>query len=127
MLVAILLSTSSCYVTRTHIGEYRQETNNKRANSQLYDKSKQCWLFWGMIPLGKVTTKLPQNQCYEVRTHFGFGDFLVSGITGGLFSMQTVKVRIPKIKDMEQIEGKSNIKQTSTNNELIPEGEIEIE
>ena len=88
---------SGCYATRVHVGDYRLETqNNNRYNSVVYYKGYQCHLFWGLIPLGRVSVQLPQGESYEIKTHFGFGNFIVSALTGGVFSLQTVKVRVPQ-------------------------------
>lgn len=85
----------SCYTTRTSVGDYRIATKVDKASSYTYSKTKQCYLLWGLIPLGHAQTAVPRDSHCEIRTGFGFVDFLVSIITGGIFSMQTIKVKAP--------------------------------
>lgn len=97
ILVFLLLAglCTSCFTTRTSVGDYRIVTKADKAASYTYSKGKQCYLFWGLIPLGHARVAVPRDGDCEVRTGFGFGDFLLSLITGGIFSMQTVKVKAP--------------------------------
>lgn len=87
MLVLTFCGTS-CMTTRTAVGNFTE------ANGEVYrySKAKQCYLFWGLIPLGRTSAATPQEQPCQVRTSFNFWDALISGITGGIFSMQTIKV-----------------------------------
>ncbi|MDE7149897.1 MAG: hypothetical protein K2O01_05770 [Bacteroidales bacterium] len=97
-LIAILLLAflcQSCFTTRTGVGDYRIATKADKAASYTYSKAKQCYLFWGLIPLGHARTAVPHDGNCEIRTGFGFADFVVSLLTGGIFSMQTVKVKAP--------------------------------
>lgn len=50
------------------------------------------YLFWGLIPIGRTSVATPVNEPCQVRTSYRFVDALVSSITGGVFSMQTIKV-----------------------------------
>lgn len=93
MLTALLMT--SCFATRTYVGTYRETVKGMNVGSYNYSKGKQCYLFWGLVPLGKTAVQTPVDGCCEIKTRIGFGDFLVSAITGGLFSMQTIKVSAP--------------------------------
>lgn len=86
VLTALLLS--SCMTTRTSVQNYK-ETHGQEYR---YSKAKQCYLFWGLIPLGRTTIATPVDKPCQVRTSFRFFDALCSTITGGIFSMQTIKV-----------------------------------
>jgi len=91
LIACILLSAiclNSCMTTRTPIQEYKES----KGQVYKYSKAKQCYLFWGLIPLGRQTAATPMNQPCEVRTSFRFIDAFVSTITAGIFSMQTIKV-----------------------------------
>lgn len=96
VLVGVAVLCPSCFSTRTSIGDYRIATKADNANAYTYAKAKQCYLFWGLIPLGHASVAVPRDGHCEVRTSFGFVDFLVSALTAGIFSMQTIKVKAPK-------------------------------
>jgi hypothetical protein len=83
------VSFSSCLTTKTYVGNY-QETTGPRYT---YSKAKQMWLFWGLIPMGRTHTSTPTNGSCEVITRFTFGDVLLSGITGGIVTSYTIKVK----------------------------------
>lgn len=74
--------------TRTAVGNFT-ETNGE---TYRYSQGKQFYLFWGLIPLGRTTVATPSDLPYQVRTSFNFWGALVSSITGGIFSIQTIKV-----------------------------------
>lgn len=95
LFLLVAFACQSCYTTRTSVGDYRIATKADKAASYTYSKAKQCYLFWGLIPLGHARTAVPRDNHCEIRTGFGFVDFLVSILTGGIFSMQTVKVKAP--------------------------------
>ena len=96
LLAVPMVLCQSCFTTRTSIGDYRIATRADNSNAYTYSKAKQCYLVWGLIPLGHVNAAVPRDGHCEIRTGFGFADFLVSVLTGGIFSMQTVKVKAPK-------------------------------
>ncbi|MEY4287666.1 MAG: hypothetical protein RL511_1755, partial [Bacteroidota bacterium] len=48
--IAILSSLASCMTTQTPVGAY-METPGKEVT---FDKGKQFWLFWGIVPIGKT-------------------------------------------------------------------------
>ncbi len=91
LLVSIIL-LPSCMVTRTSVGNYK-EKEKLGAKTYLYDKGKQCYLFWGLLPLGRTNVDTPADGNCQIRTSYGFWDAFVSVITGGIFEMQTIKVR----------------------------------
>lgn len=88
VLFAMLVSATSCMTTRTSVGNF----NAQQGQTYQYAKGKQCYLFWGLIPLGHTSVATPESGDCQVRTRFGFVDWLVSGVTGGIFSMQSVRV-----------------------------------
>lgn len=98
LLLMLLLAAvcTSCYTTLTSIGDYRIATKADKADSYTYSKGKQCYLFWGLIPLGRTHVAVPRDGHCEVRTSLNFIDGFLSLITGGIFSMQTIKVKAPK-------------------------------
>ena len=91
MLVAIILP--SCMSTRTNVGNFKEISKNNEAKVYDYSKGKQCYLFWGLVPLGRTNVSTPANGTCQVRTYYNFWDALVSTITGGIFGMQTIKVK----------------------------------
>lgn len=82
---------SSCMTTRTDVGNYREISKNG-SDTYTYAKGKQCYLFWGLIPLGRTKVNTPPSGNCQVRTSYRFFDALLSTITGGIFAMQTIKV-----------------------------------
>ncbi len=96
LMIAAALSLTSCWSTRTCVGDYKHTTKVDKESTYTYSKGKQTYLFWGLIPLGRTNVATPADGNCEIRTRHGFLDALLSFITGGLFSMQTIKVKAPK-------------------------------
>ena len=93
-LLAITISTAltSCMTTKTSVGAYRET----QGNEYTYAKGKQIWLFWGILPLGRTSVNTPGDGNCEVITRFNVVDFLISGLTGGIVTTQTIKVKAKK-------------------------------
>lgn len=83
---------SSCMTTRTNVGNYREQEKTG-GKTYTYARGKQCYLFWGLVPLGRTNVATPPHGACQVRTSYRFLDALVSGITGGIFAMQTITVK----------------------------------
>ncbi len=92
LLAAAVLLLPSCYATRTSVGGYREEAKSEKASTYTYAKGKQVYLFWGLLPLGRTSVATPTNGKCQIKTRHGFLDSVVSLITGGIISMQTIKV-----------------------------------
>src|SRR5581483_8665397 len=88
----LMLSLNSCYVNRTTIGDGPVG----KSEAAKYGKAKQMYLFWGLVPLGFSQPAAPMECGYQIKTSFNFFDMLVSGLTGGIFGMRTVKVLVNK-------------------------------
>lgn len=88
----VLTSLNSCMTTKTSVGAYTET----QGNEYTYDKGKQVWLFWGLIPLGRTNVNTPNDGNCQVVTRYNFGDFLISGLTCGIVSTQTIKVNAKK-------------------------------
>lgn len=84
---------SSCFITRTDIGNFREIKKQPGTDVYTYSKTKQCYLFWGLIPLGKSRAAVPSDGNCQVTSRYNLLDAAISSITGGFFGMQTVKVR----------------------------------
>lgn len=89
---AIILFTSSCMTTKTSVGEFRE----LQGSEYTYAKGKQMWLFWGVMPLGRTNVNTPGDGNCEVVTRFNIGDALITGLTGGIVSSYTIKVKAKK-------------------------------
>lgn len=83
---------SSCWTTKTNVGAYRET----QGNVYTYAKGKQVWLFWGLIPLGRTNVNTPGDGNCQVVTRFNVADFLITVLTGGIFSTYTIKVKAKK-------------------------------
>ena len=78
--------------TRTTVGSYKEETGKEYT----YDKAKQFYILFGLIPLGRTNAKTPVDGSCEIITKHRIGDFLISIITVGIVSSQTITVKDKK-------------------------------
>jgi hypothetical protein len=83
---------TSCMTTSTTVGSYQEDDGKKYT----YAKGKQLWLGFGLIPIGRVDVSTPVDGNCEVISKFTFGDFLISGLTGGIISSRTIIVKDKK-------------------------------
>ena len=97
MLMIVVIMCSSCYATKTQVGFYREIVKMEKADTYTYFKGKQAYLFWGLLPLGRTQVATPRHGNCQIKTHMGFVDACVSLVTGGLVSMQTIKVSVPRV------------------------------
>jgi hypothetical protein len=81
---------SSCFVQQTTVGDVSSKTKTEK-----YSKSKQFYLFWGLIQLGENQPRLPEDD-FVVESKFKFGDFLITGLTGGIVGARSATVYVPK-------------------------------
>lgn len=91
-MLTFILFTSSCMTTKTSVGEFRE----LQGSEYTYAKGKQLWLFWGVMPLGRTNVNTPGDGNCEVVTRFNIGDALITGLTGGIVSSYTIKVKAKK-------------------------------
>jgi len=90
--IALTTTMNSCMVTKTSVGQYTE----RGGNEYTYASGKQMWLFWGIIPLGRTNVNTPKNGNCQVVTKYNFGDFLITGLTGGILSSYSIKVKAKK-------------------------------
>jgi hypothetical protein len=114
LIALILFGLNSCYVTRTTVGDGPKG----KAEAVKYDKSKQFYLFWGLMALGHNQPQLPAECGFQVKSVFNFWDMLVSGITGGIFSMRSTRILVyrdgpcdPKLKKLERKKHRKELKE----------------
>lgn len=91
----ILLSVvffTSCMTTKTPVGHYK----TIEGNEYKYDKGKQYWLLWGTMPVGRKKVDTPLSGDCEIQTSFTLFDAILSGITLGIVSSQTITVKAKK-------------------------------
>jgi hypothetical protein len=86
------LGLSSCLTTKTSVGGYKEQ----QGEEYTYAKGKQLWLFWGIMPLGRTNVNTPGDGSCEIITKFNFGDALISGLTGGIVTSYSIKVKAKK-------------------------------
>jgi len=92
LFIGMITVLSSCYTTQVTVGDMPQ-----KARTEKYSKSKQFYLFWGVIPLGRNDPRVPTNdEGFIVESKFKFGDFLISGLTGGIIGARTSTVYVEK-------------------------------
>src|SRR6056297_3779071 len=90
--LAVILLTSflnSCMTTKTSVGTFREMPGREVT----YAKGKQFWLFWGFLPLGRTNVNTPGDGNCEVSTRITLGDAIIGGITEGILTSYTIKVR----------------------------------
>ena len=92
LISVICISFTSCLTTKTNVGNYREAAGSPYK----YSKSKQIWLFWGLMPIGRTNTATPTNGSCQVITRFNIADLLIANITGGLIITETIKVEAKK-------------------------------
>jgi hypothetical protein len=63
-----------------------------------FDKGKQFWLFWGIVPLGRTHLSTPTNGNCQVTTKIKLGDFIISGLTAGIVTSTSIKVEVKEQK-----------------------------
>ena len=98
ILLGALIVLPSCMTTRTSTYGYNEATGKE----YFFDHGKQCYLFWGLLPLGRRQLEVPKNkQPIQVRTRVGFVDGLVTTLTAGIFSMQTIRVVAKRSTDLK--------------------------
>ena len=88
----MVIGVSSCMMTKTSVGAYKESVGKEYT----YDKGKQMWLFWGVLPIGRTDVSTPVNGSCEVITKFRFTDLLISGLTGGIVTSYSIKVKAKK-------------------------------
>ena len=88
LFLSMLFFLPSCMVTQTSVKNFDQLSGQE----YYYAKGKQNYLFWGLLPIGKPNVSTPQEDACQVRTKQSFVDGLVSCLTAGIFSMQTVEI-----------------------------------
>ena len=96
--ILIMISLPSCMTTKTQVGAFR-ETQGKEYT---YDRGKQMWVFWGLVPIGRTSVNTPVNGNCEVVTKFRFTDVLITGLTGGIVSSYSIKVKAKKTEQTEK-------------------------
>lgn len=97
LLIILVVSTSfsSCLTTKTNVGTFKEQ----EGDTYTYAKSKQLWLFWGIVPLGRTNTNTPGDGNCQVITKFTFGDVLISCLTLGVVTSYTIKVKAKRQTD----------------------------
>ena len=86
--VSIAALLSSCMMTKTSVGAFKET----RGNEYTFSKGKQWWLFWGIIPIGRTDLSTPTDGSCQVITRYNFVDFLISGVTAGILTTETIRV-----------------------------------
>ena len=92
MTIAISSMLSSCMTTKTSVGTFKET----QGSEYTYAKGKQFWLFWGLLPIGKTNVNTPDDGNCQIITRFNFGDFLIGGLTGGIITSYSIKVKDKK-------------------------------
>jgi hypothetical protein len=92
MILCVSLFFTSCMTTKTSVGSYRE----KQGNEYTYDKGKQFWLFWGLIPITRTNVSTPTDGSCEIITKFRVGDAIIIGLTGGILTTYSIKVKAKK-------------------------------
>jgi hypothetical protein len=89
LLISVTFILSSCMTTSTTVGDYKEDVGKQYT----YAKGKQFWIGFGLLPIGRTDVQTPTDGSCEVISKFTVGDFLISGITGGIISSRTIIVK----------------------------------
>lgn len=86
-MIALAIAVSSCYVQRYDVG--------KGAQSKQKVKQMNAYLLGGLIPLSTAQPPLMAGNAtdYTVIHKHSFVDYIITGLTGGIFAPTTTIVR----------------------------------
>lgn len=108
-LLIILFTSSllftSCRTTKTDVGQFRET----QEETYVYAKGKQIWLFWGLLPLGRTKVNTPASGNCQVITRVNFWDMVISGVTVGLVSSETIKIKAKRENTKEVSTQSTNV------------------
>lgn len=88
---AIAGAMTSCMVTRTTVGSGPVGND---PTAKVYSKIKQGYVLNGLVPIGTRQVKLPETAAYQIKTSKKVGDALITGITFGIYTRQTIEVLV---------------------------------
>ncbi|TAE55388.1 MAG: hypothetical protein EAZ89_05665 [Bacteroidetes bacterium] len=91
LLTIVCLLFPSCMVNLHTVGN---GPVGKQQTTEVYDRKKQVYLFWGLMPMNEASPRVPSHGDYQLKSSITILDGLAFSITGGLFSMRTVEVRV---------------------------------
>ncbi|MDB5282075.1 MAG: hypothetical protein JWO06_1150 [Bacteroidota bacterium] len=118
LILTMALSLNSCFVNRTTVGNGPVG----KTETVRYSHDKQFYLFWGGWALNKANPHAPAECGYQVKSSFNLIDMLVTTLTGGIFSMRTVKILVyknstcdPAVQKMERKLEKREMKERMEN------------
>lgn len=83
-----VLLFSSCLTTKTNVGGFKES----EGKTYTYAKGKQIWIFWSLLPVGHTSVATPASGSCQVITRFNITDLLISGLTAGIVTTETIKV-----------------------------------
>jgi uncharacterized protein YceK len=94
--LSLFIIMSGCNATMHTVGTGGK--GNCKSPSQYDAKKKQWYLFWGLLPLNHVDSKVlaAGAQNYTVRTTFSFGDCLIYIPGVYLLGLKTQTIRVSK-------------------------------
>lgn len=88
IVIVLTLVLSSCMTTKTQVGTFKEQ----QGKEYTYDKVKQVWLFWGILPIGRASANTPASGNCEITTKLKLVDIIIFTCTGGIVSTYSVKV-----------------------------------
>lgn len=91
-IVLLCLVFNSCMTTKTSSTGYKEE----QGKEYVYDRKKQAWIFWGIIPLGRASAKTPEDGTFEVVTKFRFSDAIINIVTLGIVNTYSITIKDKK-------------------------------
>ena len=97
--LTLMFSMQSCYINRTTVGD---GPVGKSGSKEQYSKTKQLYLFWGLIAVGQGQPATPTSPNYQIKSSSNFWDGVIGGITGGILCTRTVKVYTKKVQPQQQ-------------------------
>ena len=89
-----LMIVSSCTVSKEQVGNY----NDMEGTIIVYEKNKDFYLFWDLIPVKRIEKNLTITD-YEIVLKRTFFDAVIYGGTLGFFSYYTVIIKTKESKE----------------------------
>lgn len=92
LLLIFIMIFGSCATHVQRLSIYNGPVGNHPSKTDTYSRSKQLYMFWGLLPLGWSQASTPTDKGFQVKTYKGFWDNVIGVISVGIVSSRSTKV-----------------------------------